>query len=108
MSGGVHKVYVEDCSYAGKVIYGFYLKVNRDRGGMVHDIYARNLEFDTTLSTPMIDSIYKNQGSCCPPAFIRNVHIKSASQAKEVAHMDHLVMEDVTINGEAIEYKGSD
>ena len=49
MSGGVHDVYVEDCSYAGKVIYGFYLKGNRDRGGAVHDIYARNI----TLTPPV-------------------------------------------------------
>jgi len=78
MSGGVHDVYVENCSYAGKVIYGFYLKGNRDRGGMVHDIYARNLEFDSTRSVIMIDSNYKNQGSCCPPAF-KNIFVENIS-----------------------------
>lgn len=138
MSGGVYDVFVEECSYAGRVIYGFYLKGNRDRGGMVHDIYARNLEFDTTRSTLIIDSNYKNQGSCCPPVFknvvidgvtanhaedhgiylkgspqvhldsifIRNVHIKSASQAVEGAYVDHLVMEDVEINGNLYEVAG--
>jgi Tol biopolymer transport system component len=138
MSGGVQDVFVEDCSYAGKVVYGFYLKGNRDRGGLVQDIYARNLEFDTTRATLIIDSNYKNQGSCCPPVFknvyienvrsnfaadygiylkgspqvhldsvfIRKVDIESASQAVEVAHMDHLVMEEVEIDGEAYETKG--
>jgi Tol biopolymer transport system component len=75
MSGGVHDVYVEDCDYAGEVMYGFYLKGNRDRGGEVRDIYARNLSFDTTRSTIIIDSNYKNEGSCCPPKF-RNIHIE--------------------------------
>lgn len=78
MSGGVHDVYVEDCSYEGKVIYGFYLKGNRDRGGMVHDIYARNIAFDTVRSAIMIDSDYKNQGTCCPPAF-KNIYIEEIS-----------------------------
>ncbi len=76
MSGGVHDVFVEDCSYAGKVIYGFYLKGNRDRGGEVDHIYARNLAFDTTRSTIIIDSNYKNQGACCPPLF-KNIYIEN-------------------------------
>jgi len=132
MSGGVHEVYVEDCSYAGKVMYGFYLKGNRDRGGEVHDIYARNLSFDTTRSTIIIDSNYKNEGSCCPPLFkrvfvdhirsnvateqgiylkgfserpldsiyISDVEILSARVPVEVSETDHLVMENVRINGE--------
>jgi Tol biopolymer transport system component len=78
MSGGVHDVYVEDCTFGGKVIYGFYLKGNRDRGGMVSDIHARHLEFDTVRAAIMIDSDYKNQGSCCPPAF-KNIHIAHIS-----------------------------
>jgi Tol biopolymer transport system component len=75
MSGGVNDIYVEDCSYAGRVMYGFYLKGNRDRGGAVQHIYARNLEFDTTRSAIIIDSNYKNEGSCCPPLF-KNIHIE--------------------------------
>ncbi len=107
MSGGVHDVYVEDCSFAGKVIYGFYLKGNRDRGGMVHDIYARNIEFDSTRSTIIIDSNYKNQGSCCPPHF-KNIWIEhiSASHASDhgiylngspQVHFDSVFIRDVEI-----------
>lgn len=76
MSGGVQDVYVEDCTYGGKVIYGFYLKGNRDRGGSVQDIYARNIRFDTTRAAIMIDSDYKNQGTCCPPLF-KNIFIEN-------------------------------
>jgi polygalacturonase len=84
MSGGVHDVFVEECSYAGKVIYGFYLKGNRDRGGSVHDIYARNITFDTTRAAIIIDSDYKHQGECCPPLF-KNIHIEkiTASHATD-------------------------
>ncbi len=73
MSGGVSGVFVEECGYAGSVMYGFYLKGNRDRGGMVQDIHARDIRFDTVRSAVIIDSNYKNQGSCCPPLF-KNIH----------------------------------
>ncbi len=84
MSGGVYNVYVEDCTFAGKVMYGFYLKGNRDRGGEVRNIYGRNIEFDTTRSAIIIDSNYKSEGSCCPPLF-KNVVVENirASVATE-------------------------
>jgi len=85
MSGGIHNVYVENCTYDGKVIYGIYLKGNRDRGGMVHDIYVRNIEFDTTRSAIIIDSNYKNQGSCCPPTF-KNIFIENISASHASDH----------------------
>jgi polygalacturonase len=107
MSGGVHEVYVEDCSYAGRVIYGVYLKGNRDRGGMVHDIYARNIQFDTTRATIIIDSNYKNQGSCCPPEFknifINNITATHASdygiflKGSPQMHLDSIFISDVEI-----------
>lgn len=107
MSGGVHDVYVENCGYAGKVIYGFYLKGNRDRGGMVHDIYARNIRFDTTRSAIIIDSNYKNQGKCCPPVFknifIENITVTHATdhgiflKGSPQMHLDSLFISDVEI-----------
>lgn len=85
MSGGVYNVFVENCGYAGKVEYGFYLKGNRDRGGVVHDIYARNLEFDTTRSAIIIDSNYKNEGSCCVPVF-GNVLVEDLTAGHAIDH----------------------
>ncbi len=115
MSGGVHDVYVEDCSYGGKVIYGFYLKGNRDRGGVVHDIYARNIRFDTTRAAIIIDSDYKYQGTCCPPLF-KNIFIEniSANHASDYGiflkgspqvHLDSIFISDVTVGtaGTALE-----
>ena len=112
MSGGVHKVFVENCSYAGKVIYGIYLKGNRDRGGEVHDIYARNIQFDTTRATIIIDSNYKNQGSCCPPLF-KNIFIENitATHASDYGiflkgspqkHLDSIFINDVEIGSATV------
>ncbi len=78
MSGGVNNVFVENCSYSGNVIYGIYLKGNLDRGGEVSDIYVRNIEFDATESAILIDSYYKEEGSCCPPLF-KNIFIEDVT-----------------------------
>lgn len=85
MSGGVHEVYVENCSFAGKVAYGFYLKGNRDRGGSVSHIYARNIRLDSCLSAIIIDSNYKNQGSCCPPLF-SNIQVEGLEAGHASRH----------------------
>jgi Tol biopolymer transport system component len=117
MSGGVHDVFVENCTYGGKVIYGFYLKGNRDRGGMVHDIHARNISFDTVRATIMIDSNYKNQGSCCPPAF-RNIRVEniSASHASDYGiflngspqvHLDSVFISQVEIGSARVPVEAS-
>jgi len=85
MSGGVHDVYVEDCSFAGPVMYGFYLKGNRDRGGQVTRIYGRNIEFDTTRSAIIIDSNYKNEGADHPPGF-RHIVVENIRTAHARDH----------------------
>lgn len=108
MSGGVYDVFVEDCKYVGKVMYGIYLKGNRDRGGNVHDIYARNLEFDSTRSVIIIDSDYKNEGSCCPPVF-RNIRVENITsrysedhgiclRGFETAPLDSLILRNINIH----------
>jgi len=112
MSGSVYDVYVEDCSFAGKVMYGFYLKGNRDRGGSVHDIYGRNIEFDSTRSSIIIDSNYKNEGSCCPPLFknvrIENIRSTHASdhgiylKGFEEMHLDSIYIGDIEIKSARI------
>lgn len=115
MSGGVHNVFVENCTYAGRVIYGIYLKGNRDRGGLVSDIHVRNIDFDTTRSTIIIDSNYKNQGSCCPPTF-KNIYIENITATHAIAygiflkgspqkHLDSIFIKDLEIGsaGKALE-----
>jgi len=78
MSGGVHNIFVENCNFSDDVINGIYLKGNKDRGGEVSDIYVRNIVFGFTESTIIIDSDYKNEGTCCPPLF-KNVYIENVT-----------------------------
>ncbi|MCF6357168.1 MAG: glycoside hydrolase family 28 protein [Draconibacterium sp.] len=78
MSGGVNNIFVEDCTFSDVVINGVYLKGNKDRGGVVSDIHIRNIEFGKTESTIIIDSDYKNEGSCCPPLF-KNIFIENVT-----------------------------
>lgn len=76
MSGGVNNVFIEDCGFAGDVVYGIYLKGNKDRGGLVENIYVRNVEFQNARSAILIDSDYKNEGEGYPPTF-RNIFIEN-------------------------------
>ena len=120
MSGGVNNVFVENCSYGGEVIYGIYIKGNLDRGGEVRDVYVRNIEFDITRAVIMIDSFYKKQGRCCPPAFgnifIENVNGKSAKDhgislsGSDNLHLENIRIKNVTIGqaGKAISIKNAE
>jgi polygalacturonase len=120
MSGGVNNVFVENCSYGGDVIYGIYIKGNLDRGGEVRDVYVRNIEFDVTRAVIMIDSYYKKQGRCCPPAFknifIENVNGKSAKDhgislsGSDNLHLENIRIKNVTIGqaGKAISIKNAE
>ncbi len=69
MSGDVYNVIVENCSYAGSVRAGFYLKSNEDRGGKIYRIRADNLEFDSCRYVIEMDTDYKNEGNGHPAVF---------------------------------------
>lgn len=69
VSGSVYNVFVEDCSYAGKVRAGFYLKSNNDRGGAIAHIYGRNLMFDSCEYAIEMDTDYKHEGKGHPTEF---------------------------------------
>ena len=111
MSGGVHNVFLEDCTFGGNVIYGIYLKGNLDRGGEVSNIFVRNITFDATESAILIDSYYNNEGSCCPPLFknifIENVKCNSTRDygisliGSEKLHLKNIHIKNVTIKNAA-------
>lgn len=69
MSGGVSDIYIKDCSFAGPVVKGIYLKSNKDRGSAVHDIFVRNVDFGVASTVIEMDSDYKNEGEGFPPSF---------------------------------------
>ncbi|MFV0365690.1 MAG: glycoside hydrolase family 28 protein [Mangrovibacterium sp.] len=62
MSAGVQNVFVEDCTYAGYLKRGIYLKSNPDRGGFIKHIYVNNVDFGDTEDCIYITSYYHNQG----------------------------------------------
>jgi hypothetical protein len=62
MSAGVHHVYIDDCSFAGYLKRGIYLKSNADRGGEIAHIYANNISFGEMEDCIYITSKYKNEG----------------------------------------------
>lgn len=62
MSGGVHNVVVEDCTYDGRCNTGVYIKTNPDRGGFVENIYVRNCEFGTVEDLFYVSNHYGFQG----------------------------------------------
>ena len=62
MSAGVHHVYIDDCSFAGWLKRGIYVKSNADRGGEISHIYANNISFGEMEDCIYITSKYKNEG----------------------------------------------
>ncbi|ALJ01482.1 glycoside hydrolase [Rufibacter tibetensis] len=62
MSAGVRNVFIDDCSFAGKLKRGIYLKSNADRGGEIANIFVNNVSFGEVEDCIMITSKYKNEG----------------------------------------------
>lgn len=83
MSSGVRNVYVEDCSYAGYVKRGIYLKSNPDRGGTISNLFVKNVQFGEVLDCFMVTTNYHNEGSGFPTdihsVYLENVHCKKAN-----------------------------
>jgi polygalacturonase len=50
LSGGVERVFFENC-HIGRARYGFNFKTNKDRGGFVKNVFARNIRADTCWET---------------------------------------------------------
>jgi len=62
MSAGVKNVHVYDCTYAGDLKRGIYLKSNPDRGGFIRDLYVDNVDFGKVEDCIYITSYYHNEG----------------------------------------------
>ena len=62
MSGGVENVFVENCTYAGYVKRGIFIKTNPDRGGYVRNFYVNNVRFGEVLDMFYVTSMYGGQG----------------------------------------------
>jgi len=62
MSAGVENVFVQDCTYGGKLKRGIYLKSNPDRGGFIRNIFIKNVDFGEVEDCLYITSYYHNEG----------------------------------------------
>ena len=107
MSGNIYGVYIEDCSFNGRVRAGVYLKSNRDRGGAIHDIYVRNFTLDTCQIAIEMDTNYKNEGeghlSSFYHIFIENLMATNATeQAIFIQGMNELPIHHVSIKNTTI------
>lgn len=107
MSGGVNNIFVENCSFAGSVVKGIYLKSNKDRGGAIHDVFVRNVDFGESSTVIEIDSDYKNEGAGFPPSFynivIENITCREAThygiymKGSEEVPVKDVMLKDVAI-----------
>lgn len=102
MSAGVKDIFVENCGFDGYVKRGIYLKSNRDRGGIIENIYCRNLTFGEVLDCFFVTSNYKNEGKGFPTA-IRHIVLeditceKASDYAICIDGAIELPIEDITI-----------
>lgn len=70
MSSGVQNVFVENCTYGGYLKRGIYLKSNPDRGGFIHDIFVKKVDFGKVEDCFYITSFYHGEGK----GFATDIH----------------------------------
>lgn len=108
MSGSVHNVFVEDCSYGGDVRSAVYLKSNRSRGGEISNVFVRNLEFDHCNGHAIyFNTNYKQQTGSQQPFFynitIENLFCRSVSwdaiyiKGLPEKHLKHISLRNIFI-----------
>ncbi len=75
ISGGVRRVFVEDCHIINAK-QGLYFKSNQDRGGYIEDVFVRNITVDNVDSNLIkFEPAYKNEGSQYFPTPMRHFRI---------------------------------
>jgi hypothetical protein len=94
MSGGVENVIIENCTYAGYVKRGIFIKTNPDRGGYVRNLWVNRARFGEVLDLFYVTSMYAGQG-------IGNNHFSTI----ENLHVDSLSARNVT--GTALVLQGT-
>lgn len=81
MSGGVRNVFVDGFRMK-QANHTLYFKANRDRGGMIRDIYIRNIEAETVHSVLVFNNDYHSYRGGDFPTDFRNVHVENVSVGK--------------------------
>ncbi|HYE58233.1 MAG TPA: glycoside hydrolase family 28 protein, partial [Rhodothermales bacterium] len=72
MSGGVRNVYVEHLRVEGEADSALYFKANLDRGGIVEDVFVRDVEVESARTLLHFTTDYAGyRGGQAPPTFRR-------------------------------------
>ena len=83
IAGGANHIYITDCFSPMEVAMGIYLKSSRQRGGVVSDIYARNLSYQNIKQDAIcIIPNYDNDTTSAYPTIFKEVYINNI-QVKE-------------------------
>ena len=101
MSGGVRNVYMEDCR-VGKVSSAIYFKANLDRGGMVENVWVKNIEVEDVSALIRFTTDYHGyRGNHYPPVFrnflIEDVACRHAGIAIDAVGVPDAPLRNITL-----------
>jgi polygalacturonase len=110
MAGGVRNVFVHDCRFGvdNRQMYMFNAKSNSDRGGVVEDVYFKDITVGTCKRLMRMEMEYKNVKydpvhHPFPPTF-QNIHLENVTcdQADEIGidirGLDVSQVNNITLN----------
>lgn len=113
ISGGVRNVFVENCVMdSPELERAIRIKTNSKRGGVIENIYVRNLEVgtvkETLLKLNMFYAIYGDQSGNFIPTIrnvsLENVHVKNAGKFAILANgYEESPIENITLKNVIIE-----
>lgn len=83
VSGGVQNIYLKDCIAPIEVAMGVFIKSGRERGGMIEDIFVKNLSIQEARNDAIcIIPNYDNDTLSPYPPSIRNIQIQNVAVAR--------------------------
>ena len=96
MSGGANNIFVHDNEFED-VKYAFYIKSNTDRGGIVEDIYYKDITINNCEAVIKLETNYKNQGSGKYPSIYRNFYYENITVKNAGILIDSVGLSDEPI-----------
>ena len=109
IAGGANNIYVTDCYSPMSVKMGVYLKSTRSRGGVVSDIYVRNLSYQSITNDAicMIPNYDNDTTSAYPTVFknvyINNIHVKESGNGIRIFGWEDALIQNVNISNVNVE-----
>jgi polygalacturonase len=101
MSGGVKNVFIEDWRIP-RAHHGLYFKANLDRGGMISDIFIRNIALGEVDAVLIFTNAYHSyRGGQYPPRFervrVENIRCNRADVGIHILGHEQAPVRDITI-----------